>query len=70
MRSLSFTTRVAPLRVTREKPAQQQGPSTAQNKHIAVLGFPGGPVIKNLPCNSGDTGSISGPGRSHMPWRN
>ena len=30
--------------------------------------FPGGPVVKNLPANSGDTGSTSEPGRSHMPW--
>ena len=28
--------------------------------------FPGGPVVKNLPCNAGDTGLIFGPGRSHM----
>ena len=25
---------------------------------------------KNLPANVGDTGSIPGPGRSHMPWGN
>ena len=23
-------------------------------------GFPGGPVVKNLPCNAGDAGSIPG----------
>ena len=23
--------------------------------------FPGGPVVKNLPCNGGDTSSISDP---------
>jgi len=34
------------------------------------LGFPGGPVVKNPPANAGDTGSIPGPGRSHMPRRN
>ena len=28
----------------------------------------GGPVVKNLPANAGDTSSISGPRRSHMPW--
>ena len=28
--------------------------------------FPGGAVVKNLPANAGDTGSIPGPGRSHM----
>ena len=31
-------------------------------------GFPGGPLVKNLPCNVGNTGSIPGPGRPHMPW--
>ena len=29
--------------------------------------FPGGTVVKNLPANSGDTGTSPGPGRSHMP---
>ena len=33
-------------------------------------GFPGGSMVKNLPANAGDTGSIPGPGRSHMPWSN
>ena len=33
-------------------------------------GFPGGAVVKNPPANAGDTGSSSGPGRSHMPWSN
>ena len=28
---------------------------------------PGGLVIKKPPANGGDTGSIPGPGRSHMP---
>ena len=32
------------------------------------MNFPGDPVVKNLPANSGDTGSIPGPGRFHMPW--
>ena len=30
--------------------------------------FPGGPVVKNLLANAGDTGSIPDPGRSHMLW--
>ena len=34
------------------------------------LDFPGGVVVKNLPANAGDTGSIPGLGRSHMPWSN
>ena len=27
--------------------------------------FPGGAVVENPPDNTGDTGSIPGPGRSH-----
>ena len=27
----------------------------------------GGPVVKNLPANAGDTGSVPGLRRSHMP---
>ena len=33
--------------------------------------FPGGPVLKNLSCNAGDTGSILvGELRSHVPQSN
>ena len=32
--------------------------------------FPGGPVVKNPPANSGDMGSTSGQVRLHMPWVN
>ena len=32
--------------------------------------FPGGPVVKTLPANAGDTGSIPGPVRSHVSWGN
>ena len=32
--------------------------------------FPSGTVVKNLPANSGDTGSIPDPGRSYMPQGN
>ena len=31
-----------------------------------VSDFPGGPVVKNPPANTGDTGSIPGLGRFHM----
>ena len=31
---------------------------------MCIQGFPGGSVIKNLPANAGDTGSIPGLGRS------
>ena len=34
------------------------------------LGFPGGAVVKNLPCNAGDLGSIPSPERSLVPWGN
>ena len=30
-------------------------------------GFPGGSVVKNLPANAEDMGSIHGLRRSHMP---
>ena len=32
--------------------------------------FSGGPVVKNPPANAGDTDSIPGLGRFHMPWGN
>ena len=32
----------------------------------SVDDFPGGPVVKNLPANVGDTGSIPGSGQSHQ----
>ena len=32
--------------------------------------FPAGAVVENPPANAGDTGSIPGLGRSHMPWSN
>ena len=33
-------------------------------------GFPDSSVVKNVPANAGDTGSILDPGRSHRPWSN
>ena len=35
-----------------------------------MLEFPGGPVVKNLPANAGDMGSIPGPKRFHMSQGN
>ena len=32
----------------------------------ALQGSPGGSVDKNPPANAGDTGSVFGPGRSHV----
>ena len=39
---------------------------------MQIQDFPGGPVVKNLPANTGDTGSVPGAGRdgSHMPHSN
>ena len=36
-------------------------------KNICKLDFPSGPVVKNPLANAGDTGSIPGPERFHMP---
>ena len=33
---------------------------------ICKSGFPSGSVVKNLPSNAGDMGSMTSPGRSHM----
>ena len=35
-----------------------------------ILGFPGGPVVKNLPANVGDRGSTLARGISHMSSSN
>ena len=35
-----------------------------------IKNIPGGAVNKNTPANAGDTGSIPGPGRSHIPGSN
>ena len=37
-------------------------------KYEKNKGFPGGSVVKNPPINAGDTGSIPGSGRTHVPW--
>ena len=46
--------------------------SRETNIHIfkPVTGFLGGPVVKNPPAKAGDTGSILGPGRFHIPQGN
>ena len=40
------------------------------SQRLRVEGFPGGSVVNNPPASAGDTGSIPGPGRSHMPRSN
>ena len=44
--------------------AQKSKSCASKNNH---QGFPGGPVVKNLPCNARDISSIPGPEGSHMP---
>ena len=41
-----------------------------KKKKDNILGFPGGPVFKNPPCNAGNVDLISGPGRFHVLWSN
>ena len=40
-----------------------KGPTYSPHKR----GFPGGPLVKTLPCNAGDTCLIPGQGGSHTP---
>ena len=35
-----------------------------------LLALPCGPVVKNLPAKTGDTGLIPGLGGFHLPWGN
>ena len=35
-----------------------------------IKGFPGGPIVRNQPCNARDTGLTPGLVWSHMPWSN
>ena len=40
---------------------KQQGPTVEHREPYLIsydMAFPGGPVVKNLPCNAGDVGSI------------
>ena len=47
----------------------EKGKDELHNKNKG-LGYPAGPVVKIMPCNEMDTGSIPGLGRSHMSWGN
>ena len=48
-------------------PTQVSNPTI---NRIRFSGFPHSPVFKNLPCNTGDTGSIPEPARSYVPRGN
>ena len=39
-------------------------------QNLQLRDFPGDPVVKNLPADAGDTGSLPAPGRSHTLWSN
>ena len=44
--------------------------SLKEQRNNGSRDFPDDPVVKSLPCNAEDTGSILDVGRSHMPWSN
>ena len=46
----------------------EMGATTSFLSQQMEEGFLGGSVVKNPPASAGDTGSIPGPGKSHMPW--
>ena len=51
--------------------AESYGDSMVKFLKIFIYwGFPCGAVVENPPANAGDTGSIPGPGGSHMPRSN
>ena len=45
-------------------------PDGTPEANLEVLDFPGGPVVNHPLASAEDMGSITGPGRFHMPWRN
>ena len=49
-----------------ELPSQAVTVFAWSSKKYAVLGFPGGAVVKNPPASAGDTGSSPGLGISHV----
>ena len=52
------------------EPKQDDSKVHMKNKQIIAKGFRGDSVVKNPPASAADTGSIPGPGRSHVPWNN
>ena len=57
--------------MTLSSPAPALKPLEAAEENSMSGGFPGGPVIKNLPTNARDTSwKIRGLGRSRMPQGN
>ena len=58
------------LRRSQESLLPFKGASLQGERKTQVMGFPGGPEVKNLPAKAGDTGLIPGLGRSHIPRGN
>ena len=60
----------------KEQPERSWGSGDYQAEKVEIFkeesawDFPSGPVVKHLPCNVRDTGSISGSGRFHRPGSN
>ena len=49
---------------------ESQESDTTELLSTHMQGFPGGPVVRNPPCNARDTSLIPDPGRSHIPQEN
>ena len=43
-------------------PRSEEKSFLKKQQEVQCGDFPGGPVVKNLPCNAGDAGSIPGRG--------
>ena len=74
---LSHASRLQPLELPRQRSPPLQGRTSHSTVHClnpwpikSRADFPGGPVVKNQPANTGDTGLTPGLGRFHMPWGN
>ena len=74
MRALWFRGKKKKRERARERKREGKGEILLYRKMPAIKsrrrGFPGGARVENLPANAGDTGSIPGRGRSHMPQSN
>ena len=49
------------------EPQGRATPAMQRASQTPILSFPDSSVVKSLPANAGDTGTIPGLGRSHMP---
>ena len=54
----------------KKKKREGEKENEKKEKEKKMGDFPGGAVVKNPPAHAEDTGSIPGPGRSHMPQSN